>query len=223
MRSILLASFIALAHLATSAREARAEEAPVDAVTPEPPRSVRVTVKVHDEREFADVFVERRGQFESVCRAPCTFDAAPGERLRVDVYGSADELLTSTVRTDGASEQEIEVRRRGRGFLAGGLVAVGAGAISLALGMAIIRGADRTDLFQDLSANRALGTVLLVLGGLSAATGAVLIVKRSTAPFLETSRPTRIQALEDLRPARPIGETIGETFSAPQLGWTQAF
>jgi hypothetical protein len=179
---------------------------------------VHVRVKTKKDWDFADVFVERRGTWINVCQTPCTFDAAPGERIRVDVQGDAEHGLVFTVPDDGTREHEIEVHRRGDGYFAGGLIAIGAGAVSLALGMAIIRGAGKDDLFGE--GNRAVATVMLLLGAGSAVTGAVLILRRSTDPYLVPSAANRIQALEDLAPAR----TTRWAESPPlQLSWSTRF
>jgi hypothetical protein len=170
---------------------------------PEPPpapRRVQVRIRLQREREFADVFIERRGTWGYECRAPCSVDAVAGERGRIDFPGTSDEPLMFVVPSDGSEVHEIEVRRRGRGKLVGGLVAFGAGALSLALGMAIIRGAGQDDLFGE--ANGAVGRILLVLGGASGVTGAVLVVDRSTAPVLvpPSTRSSMTSALPPVLP-----------------------
>jgi hypothetical protein len=178
--------------------------------------TVRVNVRIQKGHDFADVFVERNGSWTMPCQAPCSFDATPGETVRVDVQGDASQRLTFTVPSDGTRTHDIEVRRRGDDLLVGGLVAIGAGAVSLALGMAIIRGAGKEDLFG--SGNRAVAPVMMLLGAGSAGAGAYLILTRSTAPFLVPAN--RTQALEDLAPTRSTASTP----AAPsQLVWSLPF
>jgi hypothetical protein len=210
MRRIVLATLAALIHLG-AAHDASAEEAP---------HVVRVHVSLQREREFADVFIERRGAYDFECRAPCSFEAKAGERGHVDFPGTTDEPVGFTVPADATGDYRFEVRRRGKAALVGGLVAAGAGAISLALGMAIIRGAGKDDLFGE--ANGAIARILLVLGGASAVTGTVLIVTRSTAPVLVPSAATRQEAHEDL--TSPRSSIADSARPLPiQLLWTGRF
>jgi hypothetical protein len=221
-----LAAFVLLglvndasAQVADAVPEATPPPPSLPAPVPLPAR-VHVRVKMKKEWDFADVFVERRGIWTSAGQTPCTFDAAPGERVRVDVQGDAEHGLVFTVPDDGTRDHEIEVHRRGDGYFVGGLVAIGAGAVSLALGMAIIRGAGNDDLFG--GANRAVAAVMLLLGAGSAVTGAVLILRRSTDPYLvpSTLPSTRTQALEDLAPVRTTRPLESPPF---QLSWTTRF
>lgn len=181
--------------------------------------TVHVNVRMQKGHDFADVFVERRGSWERVCQAPCSFEAAPGENVRADVQGDENQRLTFTVPADGTREHDIEVRRRGDNYLVGGLVAIGAGAVSLALGMAIIRGAEKEDLFG--SGNRAVATVMMLLGGGSVAAGGYLILTRSTAPFIVPAN--RTQALEDLAPTRAKAASIFAPAASSPLLWTTRF
>ena len=173
--------------------------------------AVRVNVRMQKGHDFADIFVERHGAWERVCQAPCSFEAAPGENVRADVQGDENQRLTFAVPSDGTREHDIEVRRRGDNYLAGGLIAIGAGAVSLALGMAIIRGAGKEDLFG--SGNRAVATVMMLLGGGAVGAGGYLILTRSTAPFLVPTN--RTQALEDLAPARAQRQGLLRRWRAP--------
>lgn len=68
----------------------------------------------------ADVSVARGGTWTIVCRAPCTFDATPGDEVHVALDGLIEEPLVFVVAVaaDGRREQDIEVRRRGKGFFA---------------------------------------------------------------------------------------------------------
>jgi hypothetical protein len=211
MRRIVLASFAAALLSFGTARDASAEEGL---------GVVRVNVSLQRDREFADVFIERRGTYEFECRAPCSFEAKAGEHGHVDFPGTTDEPAPFIVPNDGTETYHFQIRRRGKAALVGGLVAVAAGALSLALGMAIIRGAGKDDLFGE--ANGAIGRILLVLGGASAVTGTVLIVTRSTAPVLVPSSSSRREAHEDLTAPR---SSIAD--AAPplplQLQWTGRF
>jgi hypothetical protein len=237
-RRIVFAPLAALALLAAP-RDAREQETiapdPVESSTTTPPtpapvpprallqarRSVRVHVRLDGGLEVADVLVERDGTWDFACRAPCTFDAAPGERVRVDVLGITHEPLTFTVQQpDATGADDIVIDRQGRGALVGGLAAFGAGAISLALGMAIIRGAGDDDLFG--KANGFVGRLGLLLGAASVVTGTVLIVTRSTAPVVLPSPTTRSQAHEDLAAERAAGASVLR-FAPPQLTWTARF
>jgi hypothetical protein len=222
VRLIVLGSVaIALLGVASnaSAQEPEAEAEPpaaAPATAPpaapsEAPRKTRVRVRLKREGEVADVFVERRGSWSFECRAPCTFDATAGEQGRIQILGTDDAPLEFTVAAGGTGEHDIEVDRRGKGALVAGLVAIGAGAISLALGMAIIRGAGDDDLFGE--GNRTVARILLLLGGGSAVTGTVLIVTRSTAPVV-------------VPPAVSSSRGHDETplpIARPQLVWTVRF
>jgi hypothetical protein len=213
MRRILLAPLAALAILGAS-RDACAQK-------PEEP-SVHVRVRMEREGEVADVLVDRYGKWAFVCRAPCTFDAAPGEHVRIHVLSNDrdDEPLAFSVprEADASHDVDIDVGHRGRGAFIAGLAAIGGGAISLALGMAIIRGAGKDDLFG--SANGFIGRLGLLLGAVAVGTGAYLIVTRSTAPVILPT--TRAQAHDDL--AVPGTSSSIELRDVPlQLGWTVRF
>jgi hypothetical protein len=178
------------------------------------------------EGEAADVLVDRYGKWAFVCRAPCTFDAAPGEHVRIQVLSTDDPPLPFTIPTnaDASHDVDIDVGRKGRGALIAGLAAIAGGAVSLARGMAIIRGAGKDDLFG--SANGFMGRLGLVLGAISAGAGAYLIVTRSTAPVILPT--TRAGAHEDLATPGVSSsiESQSPSSSAPfplQLGWTVRF
>lgn len=216
-RRIVCMTLVGLASIIAGAREASAEEriaAPV-----------RVRVHLQRAKDAADVLVERHGAWTLACRAPCTFDGVPGEQVRITMEGLIEEPLVFTVPAGGATEHDIEVRRRGDGLFVGGLVAFGAGAMSLALGMAIIRGAGKEDLFGE--GNRAVASVAMVLGAASAVTGVVLVVRRSTTPFVAPKEPlptTRAQALDELASTRAFGVGALRAPSAPpQVGFTLEF
>lgn len=168
-------------------------------------RTVQVQVRLQRDGEVADVFVQRDGAWSFACRTPCSFDAAPGEQVRIDVLGFGDEPIGFTVQSN-PGKQDIAVGRRGRGYLVGGLAAIGAGAITLALGMAIIRGAGDDDLFGE--ANRWVARAMLLLGGGSVVAGGALVVTRSTGPMILPPPPTPIEP----RVAAPL-----------QLTWTTSF
>jgi len=186
---------VACALLSWDVRDACADEAPV-----------HVSVRVQREKDVADVFVERGEKWTLVCQAPCTFEATRGEQVRVAMDGILEEPLAFTVEGDDSGAQDIEVRRRGGGRLVGGLVAIGVGTASMALGEAILRGADKGDLFG--AANGWIGFIGMVLGAASVVTGTVLILKRPTEPFLAS--PPRSQAVD------PV-------LARPQLVWTLQF
>lgn len=227
-RPIVTATLFALVlSLAAVTRDAAAEETDTSSASAVK-RSVRVGVRLQREKDAADVLVERHGVWTLACRAPCTFEAVAGEEVHVDMQGLIEEPLVFTVPADGRAEHDIEVRRRGDGLFVGGLVAIGAGAISLALGMAIIRGAGKEDLFGE--GNRAVASIAMVLGAASAVTGAVLILRRSTTPFIAPSSspspspPTRAQAVEDVgvAPTRSLG-VDPVRLALPQLVWSARF
>jgi hypothetical protein len=184
-----------------------------------------VNVRLEREGEIADVLVERYGTWSLACRAPCTFDASPGEHLRIGVLGADHEPLAFTVPADAsaAHDVDIDIGRQGRGALIAGLAMIAGGAVSLALGMAIIRGAGDDDLFGD--ANRWVGRVGLLLGGASVVTGGVLIITRSTAPVILPSPTTRSQAHDDLGPTRATssGSSIPLRLAPVQVVWTLRF
>lgn len=169
--------------------------------------SVRVHVGLDRARDVANVLVERRGSWITACEAPCTVEAAPGEEIRIDMGDILDAPLSFVVAADGRTDQDIIVVRRGKGLFVGGLVAIGVGAISLALGAAILRGAGPDDLFGDNGTNKFVGRLAALLGAGSVAAGTVMIVRRSTTPYLVSpalpERPT-----PSMPPAPPIGVSL---------------
>lgn len=207
MRPIAIA--LAALVLLGAARDASAEEGEPAAPAPAPLRRVRVNVRLQRDSDIADARMERDGTWTTICRLPCAFDAAGGERGRIQFLNTSDEPLTFTVPGDGSTTYDVEVHRPGNGYLVGGLAAFGAGAISLALGMAIIRGAGKDDLFGE--ANGFMGRLLLLLGGASGVTGTVLVLKHSSTPFLAAPSPSP--------PAIPAVPGV----SAFQLVWTGRF
>lgn len=210
MRRIALA--LAALLFLTSARDASADEESPSPSPPTPLRSVRVNVRVQRDSDIADARMERGGTWTTICRVPCAFDAATGEHGRIDFLNTSDDPLPFTVPGDGTTTYDVEVHRPGNGYLVGGLAAFGAGAISLALGMAIIRGAGKEDLFGE--ANGFMGRLLLILGGASGVTGTVLVLKHSSTPFLAGPGPAPAPS-----PSSPPVPGV----SAFQLVWTGHF
>lgn len=207
MRRLVLAPLFALLVFG-AARDAAAQEA----------RTIPVRVRLGSDLQVADVLVERDGKWDFACRAPCTFDATPNTRVRINVLGGEYEPLDLTVPADAPEGHDVEVGRKGRGYFVGGLAAIGAGAISMALGMAIIRGADKDDLFGD--ANGWIARAMLLLGAGSVVTGSVLIVTRSTAPMIMPPA-NRKQTHEDLLPGQSNASLA--PMMPPQLVWTTTF
>jgi hypothetical protein len=213
-----------------SAQEPQAPAPPPPAATPPAaapsPASVsiaptvRVRVRLARKEDVVTVMRPGSGEGSFVCRAPCTFDGLPNEKVRVVVEGT-DEPLDLVVANEPGGIQDVEVRHRGTGLLIGGLVTGGVGVVDLLLGVIILESKSTATTTAQEDSRKLLGTVMVVLGAVALTAGVAMITARSTGPVLVQPPTTRSQALQDLAPSRAAFEGLPPPRT--DFGWTTTF
>lgn len=231
-----VAILVAVALLAAQLRPAFAQEpAPQPApqvvyteVAPQgPPQVVRVNFR---SKERATIYDRSTGRL--LCATPCTADVPVGAPLRVVLEGGEDEPHDFVVTGEHGAQADVEIKRGGRGALAGGIVMVSLGGVfvltSLVLFAISAAAEDSTNqtIREEAGGFRTAGLVTLIIGGGLAAGGIVLLSNRSReATTRQKATPPYGSKAEIFRSDMLAGGGRDPLLPpAPQqLGWTFAF
>jgi hypothetical protein len=224
----LFATFLAIVLLAAQTRSAFAQDAPAAATAPAAPGGPVVRANFRAGKLSATIYDPASGRM--LCATPCTVDVPVNSTLRVVLTGGEDEPHDFVVTGEHGSQVDIEIKRGGKGALAGGIVMVsigGAGALVGLLFVLVSAALDSKYGGDDDEENfRVAGLVTLVAGVGLLAGGIVLMSNRTNeATTRQTGTPPYGSKLDIFRSDMAAAGARDPSMMAvpPQLGWTFHF
>jgi hypothetical protein len=232
----LLSSFLIVVFLTAATRPAFAQEPPPPqevipqgaphAVIPQGAPSI-VRANFRAGKLQATIYDRNTGRM--VCATPCTADIPVGNPLRVVLAGGEEEPHDFVVTGENGPQVDVEIKRGGKGALAGGIVMISIGGAAAVVGLVFLlvsAAVEDSSIFRDEAEDyRLAGIVTLVAGlGLTAG-GIVLLGSRSyEASTRQKETPAYGSRSELFRADKAAGSRDPMMLpAAQQLGWTFAF
>lgn len=212
MRPSFLASALFLGFLVQTTPSFAEDAAPTTAAPSLP--TVHVAFKAGTSPP-ARVYVRGPSGYTLLCTAPCKADLAVGTELRIAYADHEDEPVDAVVSDDDGSHVRVDIRRGGRGALAGGIVMISLGGTSALTGLILALAGQGLD-------NDRLTTAGAIAGVAGVATflgGMFLVVDRTWEPTVrqrpdagrraDAKQDTAASDLAVMRRPRELADTSG--------------
>jgi hypothetical protein len=147
-----------------------------------PPNTVRVNLTAFRNKGVARLYVAKGdGNYALVCQAPCKADVVPGTPLRVTYGSEADEGHDFNMVGTPGDDVDIEVKPPSKGALAGGIVLVSIGGVTMLFGLLFVAIGSSSGL-RNNDDYKTGGWIATGIGAGLTVAGIVLLMNRSKEP-----------------------------------------